>query len=73
MMRGKTFLERLQDGFIVGDGDHSYRFQQLVPTILSRGSGLINLMHPELMPRVHSELAEVGTEVISTNTFAAPS
>ncbi len=71
MSLGKAFLERLQEGCAAGDGDYTYRFQQLAASALSHGSSALNLTHPELVARVHGEFVEAGTELISANTFDA--
>jgi homocysteine S-methyltransferase len=70
MTRGQEFLERLQEGFVVGDGANAHCLQQLSCS-LDQGSSVLNLSHAHLVSQVHDEYVEAGAELIETNTFDA--
>lgn len=71
MNRSSEFLERLHAGCLIGDGDTTHRLQQLLPSGVNQGSGILNVTHPDLVARAHGEFAEAGADLISTNTFDA--
>lgn len=70
MGKGSEFIERLNNNILIGDGAIGSRLFELGCSA-DRGAEIHNLLHPELVGRVHSEYVEAGSEVIETNTFAA--
>jgi len=70
MSKGRTWLERLRDEYLVGCGAHDSRLfdaggdQAGSPEIL-------NLTNPALVRRMYEEYADAGATVMATNTTAA--
>ena len=66
----KGFLERLQDGVVVGDGAMgSMLYARGV--FVNRCFDELNLSNPALVRSVHEEYLEAGADIIETNTFGA--
>ena len=69
-MGKKEFLERIQEGIIIGDGAMGTMLQGL-----SAGTDItpeqLMLEQPELILDVHKEYLAAGAELIETNTFGA--
>ncbi|MCX7848468.1 MAG: bifunctional homocysteine S-methyltransferase/methylenetetrahydrofolate reductase [bacterium] len=66
----RTFLERLREGIMLGDG-------AMGTMIYSRGVFInrcydeLNLSQPEIIREIHREYIAAGAEIIETNTFGA--
>jgi len=61
----KSFLERLKNEILVFDGAMGTE----LPPNLGRCPEELNLIHPEVVAKVHSSYIEAGADVITTNTF----
>ena len=65
----KTFLEKLESGWIVGDGGTGTMIVQKHPKLHCIESA--NLEHPETVVDVHLAFIAAGAQIIETNTFGA--
>lgn len=64
------FLERLEQGVIVGDGAMgTLLYQRGIP--LSFCFECLNLRQPDVVRRIHRDYLAAGAELVETNTFAA--
>lgn len=70
MRKGDELLNRLQEGFVIGDGANGGRLYEIGGDI-SLGSEILNCTAPDLVKQVHGEYLQAGSELIETNTFAA--
>ena len=61
----RNFLERLKDEILVFDGAMGTE----LPSNLGKCPEELNLIHPEVVAKVHSSYVEAGADVITTNTF----
>ena len=66
----KGFLERLQDGVVVGDGAMGTMLYAR-GVFVNRCFDELNLSNPALVRSVHEEYLEAGADIIETNTFGA--
>src|SRR4029077_12654386 len=66
----KGFLERLQDGVVVGDGAMGTMLYAR-GVFINRCFDELNLSNPSLVRSVHEEYLEAGAELIEPNTFGA--
>src|SRR5882724_2710351 len=66
----KGFLERLQDGVVVGDGAMGTMLYAR-GVFVNRCFDELNLSNPALVRSVHEEYLESGADVVETNTFGA--
>jgi methionine synthase / methylenetetrahydrofolate reductase (NADH) len=66
----KGFLERLQDGVVVGDGAMGTMLYAR-GVFVNRCFDELNLSNPALVRCVHEEYLEAGADIIETNTFGA--
>src|SRR6185436_17718353 len=66
----KGFLERLQDGVVVGDGAMGTMLYAR-GVFVNRCFDELNLSNPSLVRSVHAEYIEAGADVVETNTFGA--
>ena len=66
----KGFLERLQDGVVVGDGAMGTMLYAR-GVFVNRCFDELNLSNPALVRAVHEEYLEAGADIIETNTFGA--
>ena len=66
----KGFLERLQDGVVVGDGAMGTMLYSR-GVFVNRCFDELNLSNPALVRAVHEEYLEAGADIIETNTFGA--
>ena len=70
MKQTNTFLERLADGPVIGDGAMGTYLHELGHDI-RRGTETLVLRDPDAVRRVHAAYLEAGAELLETNTFAA--
>ena len=68
--RMKSFLERLAEGPVVGDGAMGTYLHELGHDI-RQGPEALTLRDPEAVCRVHAAYLDSGAELIETNTFGA--
>jgi len=66
----KGFLERLQDGVVVGDGAMGTMLYAR-GVFVNRCFDELNLSNPALVRSVHEEYLDAGADIIETNTFGA--
>ena len=66
----KGFLERLQDGVVVGDGAMGTMLYAR-GVFVNRCFDELNLSNPALVRSVHEEYLEAGADIVETNTFGA--
>src|ERR1044071_4901021 len=66
----KGFLERLQDGVVVGDGAMGTMLYAR-GVFVNRCFDELNLSNPALVRSVHEEYLDAGADLIETNTFGA--
>jgi len=66
----KGFLERLQDGVVVGDGAMGTMLYAR-GVFVNRCFYELNLSNPALVRSVHEEYLDAGADIIETNTFGA--
>src|SRR5258708_5108622 len=66
----KGFLERLQDGVVVGDGAMGTMLYAR-GVFVNRCFDELNLSNPALVRSVHEESREAGADIVETNTFGA--
>src|SRR5678816_851535 len=66
----KGFLERLQDGVVVGDGAMGTMLYAR-GVFVNRCFDELNLSNPALVRAVHEEYLDAGADIIETNTFGA--
>ena len=66
----KGFLERLQDGVVVGDGAMGTMLYAR-GVFVNRCFDELNLSNPALVRSVHQEYLEAGADIVETNTFGA--
>src|SRR5258706_9186665 len=66
----KGFLERLQDGVVVGDGAMGTMLYAR-GVFVNRCFDELNLSNPALVRSVHEEYLEAGADIVDTNTFRA--
>src|SRR5258708_12167855 len=64
----KGFLERLQDGVVVGDGAMGTMLYAR-GVFVNRCFDELNLSNPALVRSVHEEYHEAGPDILQTNTF----
>jgi homocysteine S-methyltransferase len=66
----KGFLERLQDGVVVGDGAMGTMLYAR-GVFVNRCFDELNLSSPALVRSVHEEYLDAGADIVETNTFGA--
>ncbi|HYU44225.1 MAG TPA: bifunctional homocysteine S-methyltransferase/methylenetetrahydrofolate reductase [Vicinamibacteria bacterium] len=66
----KGFLERLQDGVVVGDGAMGTMLYAR-GVFVNRCFDELNLSNPALVRCVHEEYLAAGADIVETNTFGA--
>src|SRR5260221_7541190 len=66
----KGFLERLQDGVVVGDGAMGTMLYAR-GVFVNRCFDELNLSNPALVRSVHEEYLEAGADILETNTLGA--
>jgi homocysteine S-methyltransferase len=66
----KPFLERLDEGVVVGDGAMGTMLYAR-GVFLNRCFDELNLSNPPLVRAVHEEYLDAGADVVETNTFGA--
>jgi methionine synthase / methylenetetrahydrofolate reductase(NADPH) len=66
----KGFLERLQDGVVVGDGAMGTMLYAR-GVFVNRCFDELNLSNPALVRSVHEEYLVAGADIVETNTFGA--
>ncbi|MBW2645597.1 MAG: bifunctional homocysteine S-methyltransferase/methylenetetrahydrofolate reductase [Deltaproteobacteria bacterium] len=70
MHKNKSFLERISEGVVLGDGAIGTRFYEMGVDITTCYDYL-NIVEPEMVKNIHRSYLEAGSELIETNTFAA--
>jgi homocysteine S-methyltransferase len=69
-VKGKTFLERLAEGILVGDGAMgSMLYARGI--FVNRCFDELNLSNPAMVRTIHEEYVEAGAEIVESNTFGA--
>jgi len=69
--RGKRFLETLESGHVfVADGAMGTRLYDK-GVFINRCFDELNISNPDLVREIHAEYINAGSEIITTNTFAA--
>lgn len=66
----KPFLERLNDGPMVGDGAMGTQLYER-GIFLNHVFENINILRPDLVREIHHAYAQAGAEIIETNSFGA--
>lgn len=70
MNKHKSFLERISEGVVLGDGALGTRFYELGVDVTTNYDYL-NIIEPEMVKDIHRSYLEAGSELLETNTFGA--